>query len=153
MKTCSKCRQQKCLDDFPKNKIKADGLAYNCKVCQREYIREHYRQNKDYYLKKARKRNKSVKLDNGRKVIEYLQQHPCVDCGETDPIYLEFDHVRGEKQMNISSMVPSCSWRRIQEEIVKCEIRCVKCHRLKTFRDIGWWGFTILKEMACECER
>lgn len=153
MKTCSKCGKQKPLKDFPKNKTKADGLAYNCKVCQREYIRNHYQKNTDYYLEKSRRRNKKIKLENGTKIIKHLQQHPCIDCGETDPVFLDFDHVRGEKEMSISSMVSRhWSWIKIQKEIEKCDVRCVKCHRLKTFRDVGWWGFEVFKNLACECE-
>ena len=39
-------------------------------------------------------------------VQEYLSTHPCVDCGETNPIVLEFEHVRGKKKASISKIGP-----------------------------------------------
>jgi len=32
-------------------------------------------------------------------VFNHFSKHPCVDCGETDPIVLTFDHVRGKKRV------------------------------------------------------
>ena len=67
-----------------------------------------------------------------QQLTEYLSGHPCVDCGETDIVVLEFDHV-GEKLANISTLANGGrSWARILSEIEKCEVRCANCHRLKT---------------------
>lgn len=35
MKTCSKCREDKPLNGFGKNKLKIDGLASSCKECRK----------------------------------------------------------------------------------------------------------------------
>jgi hypothetical protein len=65
-------------------------------------------------------------------VLEYLLEHPCVDCGETDPIVLEFDHLR-DKVANISSMINvRRPWQAIVEEIAKCDVVCANCHRRRT---------------------
>ena len=56
----------------------------------------------------------------------------CVDCGESNPIVLDFDHVHGDKSHNISDMVNgSYAISSIKDEIRKCEIRCSNCHRKK----------------------
>ena len=61
----------------------------------------------------------------------------CIDCGESNPLVLDFDHVRGNKKMCISNMVRnSYSIETIQKEIEKCEIRCSNCHRIVTHKRI-----------------
>ena len=40
MKTCSKCGENKSLEDFNKNKSRPDGLQHNCRACQSESKRE-----------------------------------------------------------------------------------------------------------------
>lgn len=68
-----------------------------------------------------------------QKVFEYLQAHPCVDCGEHDPVVLEFDHVRGEKKQDIAMMINNgASWERLLTEIEKCDVRCANDHRRRT---------------------
>lgn len=71
-------------------------------------------------------------------VFNYLQSHPCVDCGETDHVVLDFDHVRGEKRKPISRMVASTySLEVLKKEIEKCEVRCANCHRRVTAKRGG----------------
>jgi hypothetical protein len=68
-------------------------------------------------------------------ISEYFKTHPCVDCGESDPIVLDFDHVRGEKLYDVSRAVNQGYrlWKVIQE-IEKCEVRCANCHRRITHK-------------------
>jgi hypothetical protein len=70
---------------------------------------------------------------NALAVYEYLSAHPCVDCGEADPVVLEFDHVRGEKVRGIARMMSGThSVKTIMAEIGKCDVRCANCHRRVT---------------------
>lgn len=65
-------------------------------------------------------------------VDEYLDAHPCLDCGEKNRIVLEFDHVRGKKMAAIATLMSrSWSWKKIRWEIGKCEVRCANCHRIR----------------------
>jgi hypothetical protein len=64
-----------------------------------------------------------------------LLKHPCIDCGETDPVVLDFDHVRGIKRKAVALMIKDFSWENIQLEIEKCEVRCANCHRRKTSKE------------------
>ena len=79
------------------------------------------------------KSRRSSKTRNRNIVDEYLQSHPCVDCGNTDIRVLEFDHVRGVKIGSIAHSVHRV-WpvERLLLEIEKCEIRCCNCHRIAT---------------------
>lgn len=64
-------------------------------------------------------------------VLRYLRTHPCVDCGETDPVVLDFDHREPEtKFKSISDLATTgYSLKRIGHEIAKCDVRCANCHR------------------------
>lgn len=68
----------------------------------------------------------------------HLETHPCVDCGEADPIVLEFDHVRGKKLAAVSTLA-RISLKGVVAEVAKCDVRCGNCHRRKTARERNWW--------------
>jgi len=54
MKVCTKCKEEKNLFDFPKNKRKNDGYHYQCKVCVNNTSKTYHQNNKE-------KRNKYIK--------------------------------------------------------------------------------------------
>lgn len=58
---------------------------------------------------------------------------PCMDCKKQYPYYvMDFDHVRGVKQKNVSELISTLSKKKIDLEIAKCEIVCSNCHRIRT---------------------
>ena len=59
-----------------------------------------------------------------------------MDCGQNDPVVLEFDHLR-DKRFNVGSGLPYRNWESILAEIQKCEVVCANCHRRRTSRRIG----------------
>jgi hypothetical protein len=71
-------------------------------------------------------------------IVAYLNEHHCVDCGESDPVVLTFDHMRGEKKDNISDMVNhGFGLETIKTEIEKCDVTCFNCHSLRTQQCMG----------------
>jgi 5-methylcytosine-specific restriction endonuclease McrA len=99
-----------------------------------EQKRAWYLANRELHLERSRKRHEAKRSAIRAFIAEYLSRHPCVDCGETDPIVLDFDHV-GEKSFGIGSAVQRLiPLERVKAEIEKCEIRCANCHRRKTHR-------------------
>jgi len=61
----------------------------------------------------------------------YKLSRGCVDCGyNAHHAALHFDHVRGEKALNVCN---AKSIAQAQQEIEKCEVRCANCHAVKTF--------------------
>lgn len=76
---------------------------------------------------------------NRLRMWQYLAQQRCIDCGEQDPVVLEFDHMR-DKRRNIAELISGgLTWAVIQAEIEKCEVRCANCHRRKTARERGFY--------------
>ena len=138
MKICSLCKKNKALSDFNfKNRSKGLYSAH-CKTCSRAYIRKHYLENRQYYLDKARKRNKVIRMQIRTHIWNYLSSNCCIDCGENDPVVLEFDHVR-DKKFTISSFARNHTLKDVSEEIAKCEVRCANCHRRRTAKQFGYY--------------
>jgi len=144
-KKCKTCEAVKTLDQFKSN-VKNGKRYYlgSCRECRRqgesEYQAQWYR-NLPSDKKRAR-RNKQLdrRLELRRLMYMYLLEHHCVDCGESDPVVLEFDHVRDDKSAVISRMMANnLSWSKVKAEIEKCQVRCANCHRRVTAKRTGFW--------------
>lgn len=61
MKKCSKCGNEKELDDFPINKTRNDGHGNACKTCQNKYTKNHYQNNKKQYRDRNRRRTQEAR--------------------------------------------------------------------------------------------
>lgn len=82
-------------------------------------------------------------------ILNYLQTHSCVDCGEVNLVCLDFDHVKGRKVNDISVMVHGgFSKQNIQKEIAKCEVRCSNCHRKKTAKERDFYDYIDFETMT-----
>lgn len=138
-KICTKCKIEKSCYKFNKNKSRKDGLQNICKRCSRARSKEYYQNNKEKHKKVIKKRNDKLRLINREYVVDYLRNHPCVDCGETNILFLEFDH-RSDKDGGISKMI-NCpvGLDKLKREIQKCDVRCMQCHRIKTSIEFNWW--------------
>jgi hypothetical protein len=91
---------------------------------------------------KAAYRNKKYREFLRGKVYDYLSIHSCVDCGESDPVVLEFDHVREKKEWDIAKMLTQAySWDTILKEIAKCDVRCANCHKRRTAKQFGYYSY------------
>lgn len=139
VKLCPRCSVRKQLRDFGRCESRRDGLATYCRECYRLIHREHYRRRHARRRAAISQRNRRQHDENARTLLAYLRTHPCVDCGERDPVVLEFDHVRGVKRRAVERLASSgCSVGTLLAEIEKCEVRCANCHRRKTARERGY---------------
>lgn len=134
-KVCSMCKTWKPLDDFHRKRSSRDGRQSRCRACNiAGQIRVHA-ENGDLCRDRIRDRGYRVRDRNRTLVLSYLLEHACVDCGESDPVVLDFDHVRGSKLANVSFLVFRLrAWKVIREEIAKCDVVCANCHRRRTAR-------------------
>lgn len=140
LKRCCKCHLWQGLDQFGPNKSKTSGLQDYCRDCGKEYQRAHYLKTPEKNPARNATRMRVLKR-NMEFLWHYLAEHPCVDCGEADPIVLEFDHVRGEKLYAVSVVASrGFSIEMVVEEIAKCEVRCCNCHRRQTAERGNWYA-------------
>lgn len=138
LRWCPRCSAWFALADF-------DLSRRYCRPCRRAYDRDYYRTNAKVL---RAKKSYNTKVRWGvlrRKLWQYFAEHPCVDCGETDPVVLEFDHREDEvKRFNIADRMGAqrlTSWANIQAEIAKCDVRCANCHRRKTAQQQHWYTY------------
>lgn len=132
--------------DFPPNRTRSDCRQAACRDCYAVYHREYYRNRSrtdpEYRARKGRQRHerrRSLAAENRLLLSRYLTDKACVDCGEADPVIMEFDHQDPkQKRFAISDAMLRRNWPDIERELAKCEVRCANCHRRKTAREFGY---------------
>jgi hypothetical protein len=139
---CYRCGELKPADAFAWRRRARNQRQSYCRDCWSEYHREHYRANKERYKAYARERKRRIRHERMIFLVEYFKTHPCCDCGETDPLVLEFDHLR-DKEFDVSHSLPFRRWETILAEIAKCEVVCANCHRRRTARRAGFVRFLL----------
>lgn len=131
MKFCPKCEKNKKDECFASRG--GGKLTSYCRICQSDYSKTHYRNNKDKHNKQRYQRTKITRKEHSEKIRDIKDNVPCTDCGVPYPHYvLEFDHL-SNKVANVSDMAGKFGWDKIQEEINKCEIVCSNCHKERTY--------------------
>lgn len=173
-KTCRKCNTEKNETDFYRNQ------GYTCSECVKKYRKKYYGENRFIELEKREnyvKKNRDVILqymkdynkkgrgyvqeglpnsykarnDKAKYVCEYLLDHPCVKCGETDPVVLEFDHIeQSTKYKIVSTLVHSGTMEQVLAEIDKCRVLCANCHKRRTAKQMNWKILKILEELKVD---
>jgi len=125
IKKCSKCQLEKSIEEF--NKKTKNRLSSFCKECNSIYLKEHYRNNKKYYIDKRKKWQ-----DNHRDWFNDLKKDlKCKKCGENRWWVLDFHHKEpNKKELELARMLgQGKSKESILYEISKCDVLCSNCHR------------------------
>jgi len=138
-RACTGCGAIKPVEQFSvKNKTTA-RRARRCHSCVAANSRDDFLRKRPQYLARARRNKRAYRSRNRRWVIGYLTGKSCVDCGETDPVVLEFDHRDGvKKEEAVSRLMTASAWATIADEIEKCDVRCANCHRRRTAAQFSW---------------
>src|SRR5438128_424151 len=125
MKKCPRCQEFKALSEFGNNRTRPDGLQVQCRPCLKQIQHDWYQRHKTVHYKNILQRRRAKSAEILEHIGDYFKTHPCVDCGESDPVVLDFDHVRGEKCFSIGTRwSQGYSWEYLLHEIEKCEVRC-----------------------------
>jgi hypothetical protein len=149
-RVCTKCGLEKPQEEFPfKNTLRNIRHAV-CKDCTAQRSSQRYYSDPQLHIQKVNQSRGNYLDNNAQYVLDYLNQHPCVDCGESNPVLLEFDHRPGvHKVERVSQMVAGgYSLERIISEIEKCDVRCANCHRRKTAEERGWFRYFLPTRQA-----
>jgi len=128
---CGRCDATLPLELFGQTRRGRQGW---CRSCFRVYARERGTKHGTQVLRaKERRRARARAI-----VLRYLADHPCRDCVERDAVVLEFDHTR-DKVGNVSKMIADgASPAALREELGKCDVVCVNCHRRRTATRAAW---------------
>ncbi len=135
-KKCSKCGQNKLLDEFYQRKKHRSGEHYEkCKKCMKERGRKYYHQNHERQLTLAKVRKERYR-EQRRLWLKNLKDKPCTDCGvKFPPFVMDFDHTDKENKLASISWLAfhdTSNFKKIEDEIAKCDLVCANCHRIRT---------------------
>lgn len=105
-------------------------MAYKNVDQRREASRRHYLANKRRYIE----RNARYRLAIQDYVRALKEASPCRDCGMKYPYYvMDFDHINEDDKLNdINYLSSTGRIGALKKEILKCELVCANCHRIRT---------------------
>lgn len=113
-KKCKICQQRKLISEFNKHNTTKDRIGIYCRACCK--------------IKQSKFKHLAQQF-----VKQLLKVSCCQDCGTSDIRVLEFDHLRDKKQAIANMVAKGTAVKTVAKEIVKCEIVCANCHRIRTY--------------------
>ncbi len=126
VRTCGRCREA--LPALQFNRLR-DGLQHWCRECFKEYQRGRKEINREQVAAATARRRARARAQ----IRAFLSGRACVDCGERDPVVLEFDHAGPEKLGAVAELTyRGADEARLAAEVARCEVVCACCHRLRT---------------------
>jgi hypothetical protein len=139
MRTCTVCKQRKHIKAFGFRDNARGRRDRTCKACVAAASRTAATPQAEVDRNTGQSRGERSRTLQAR-VWRYLAQHPCIDCGETDPIVLDFDQVEPDSSRDsLYQLVhQGASWSALLSEIGRCDVRCANCRRRRTAAQFGW---------------
>src|SRR4051794_3100042 len=93
LRLCGRCGEAKPVSEFAWRRKARSQRDNMCRPCRAAYHHQHYLANKERYVDQARARKDLLRRERTAYLLEYFVRNPCMDCGEDDPVVLEFDHL------------------------------------------------------------
>jgi len=111
-------------------------MSYKTPEARRTYWLNWYAipANRDKHIKRNRAVRDKRLVEIRKWVNDYKVEHGCVDCGyNANAAALDLDHRDPtEKRNTVCMLVRNMnSLEGVKEEVVKCDVRCANCHRIK----------------------
>lgn len=135
---CKDCGREKKVDEFYVSQVvtlrSGESSTYystRCRPC---------------HSKRTRIAERKVKDKNLMRIWRYLETHPCLECGEDNPLVLSFDHRdRSRKTASLADMMKK-AWPVIAKELENCDVRCMNHHTMKTAAELNWFRSPELRD-------
>src|SRR5881409_2901621 len=102
MKTCTKCGVATPLDQFPPVRRGESKLQTWCRACFATANNANYLKNREREKARLVAQVTARRAEAQVNIVGYLRTHPCVDCGESDIVVLDFDH-RSDKKADVTT--------------------------------------------------
>ncbi len=114
MKVCSKCKEEKNVNEFYKQKRSKDGLSYRCRDCNKRYKIDN--------ADKLKKQNKEYRTLNAIRIAEYRKNN-------TNMIrQRKKDHYRSNALYNTHhNQLTADEKPRLATDQISLEVRCKYC--------------------------
>ena len=125
-KICSKCKEEKSIELFSKNKSKKSGYSCECKECHKIIRKKYYDNNKEKEINRVHIRRTQQVKD----FKEFKSKLKCILCNENHIATLHFHHLDPSiKEIDLPTAV-RLGWSRdkLEKEINKCVVLCANCH-------------------------
>ena len=160
MKKCSKCREDKELSEFHKNKSREDGLSHRCKHCAREAVRKHYIKNRERVLEykkiyfkenidKIRERKRRYRENNADKVREKGRLYRKNNSDKINKQKKEYmaSNTETVKKVKLANRIRARIYKSLKMnrkcassmELLGCDIDFLKKHLKSMFKDGMTW--------------
>jgi hypothetical protein len=120
-----------------------DRQQFSCRRGQLEHVAEFTFGSRATCIGTARRNTAAYQAENLRRLLHYLRQHPCVDCGESDPVVLDFDQRDASlERAAVSVLIWRASWAVVERQIARCDVRCANCRGRRSTIHYGWRRIT-----------
>jgi len=133
MKKCAKCKIEKNLYEFTKNKSQSDGMQRYCKKCKKVSDKKWIDENPSIWKEGNKNKNEKIKIILSK--IRLSLGSKCKKCSETREHLLDFHHKdKNEKEAVIGDILSYNGFgenalKKAYNEASKCILLCSNCHR------------------------
>lgn len=110
-------------------KLTGKQARFCSRACGKKDWKNRNKKKLNIYVQRSKKKHRQEWFD----YLQGLKSRPCTDCGVSyHPYVMDFDHVRGTKVRAVSQYNSFKSLDEIKQELLKCELVCANCHRVRT---------------------
>lgn len=128
MKICSRCKTEKPLTSYSRNKSKKDGHQTFCKECNRTLCATKYA-TCELHRRRIKDLNDKMYKGNLDFVRRVKRRYGCCFCLEREPVALDFHHLDPNTKEGGINKLSKYSRAVVKRELRKCILVCSNCHR------------------------